>query len=90
MKVRLVGLLLCLLVAETALGQRQMERLTRGVVAVRQADGGVYIGWRLFGTDPEEMTFNVYRLDGKTALKINDVPISGRVGRGAGVGGGVS
>lgn len=76
MKVRLVGLLLCLLVAETALGQRQMERLTRGVVAVRQADGGVYIGWRLFGTDPEEMTFNVYRLDGKTALKINDVLIS--------------
>jgi hypothetical protein len=29
-----------------ARAQRQMERLGRGVVAVRQADGRVWVGWR--------------------------------------------
>jgi hypothetical protein len=49
---------------------RQMESLNRGLVAVK-VEGGVYIGWRLFGTDPEEITFNVYRDD----QKVNQIPI---------------
>jgi len=70
-----VFLLVCL--AGSALGQRQMENLTRGVVAVRQAEGGVYVGWRLFGTDPEAVAFNVYRMvDGGTPVKLNDKPIA--------------
>jgi len=44
--------------------QRQMENLTRGIVAVKQADGDVYVGWRLFGTDPETVGFNLYRIAG--------------------------
>ncbi|MBE0534617.1 MAG: rhamnogalacturonan lyase [Phycisphaerae bacterium] len=60
-----------------ASGQRQMENLTRGVAAVRQADGGVYVGWRLFGTDPEAVEFNVYRAVGEgAAARINDKPIA--------------
>jgi len=39
---------------------RQMEGLDRGLVAVRVADG-VYVGWRLFGTDPTEICFHLYR-----------------------------
>ncbi|MEN6578537.1 MAG: rhamnogalacturonan lyase [Phycisphaerales bacterium] len=56
---------------------RQMENLTRGIVAIRQANG-VYIGWRLFGTDPEGIAFNLYRVqeDGLPA-RVNDTPISG-------------
>src|SRR5688572_11352657 len=42
-----------LLLALPALAQREMETLDRGLVAVRQAEGKVYLGWRLFGTDPE-------------------------------------
>ena len=49
---------------------RQMESLNRGLVAVK-VENGVYIGWRLFGTDPEEITFNVYRDD----QKVNHTPI---------------
>lgn len=49
---------------------RQMESLNRGLVAVK-VEGGVYIGWRLFGTDPEEITFNVYRDN----QKVNQTPI---------------
>jgi hypothetical protein len=49
---------------------RQMESLNRGLVAVK-VENGVYIGWRLFGTDPEEITFNVYR----DKQKVNQTPI---------------
>ncbi|MGI8350250.1 rhamnogalacturonan lyase [Niallia circulans] len=48
-----------------------MESLNRGLIAVK-VKNGVYIGWRLFGTDPEEISFNLYR-DG---IKVNPVPIT--------------
>ena len=56
---------------------RQMENLTRGIVAVKQSDGNVYVGWRMFGTDPDSIAFNVYRIgeDGKPA-KANTEPIT--------------
>jgi rhamnogalacturonan endolyase len=46
-------------------GHFQMEALARGVVAVK-VDGGVYLGWRMFGTEydaekPETIAYNVYR-----------------------------
>jgi rhamnogalacturonan endolyase len=57
--------------------QRQMEKLGRGVVAVRQADGQVYVGWRLFGTDPDTIAFNLYRAtDGSKAVRVNSQPIT--------------
>ena len=56
---------------------RQMENLTRGVVAVKQP-GGVYVGWRLFGTDPEGIAFNLYRVAGDAGpVKVNESPIAG-------------
>jgi rhamnogalacturonan endolyase len=53
------------------------ERLDRGVVAFPAKDGGVYIGWRLFGSDPADVTFDVFRsdtLDG-VRTRLNDRPI---------------
>lgn len=38
-----------------------MERLDRGVVAVQEPDGRVYVSWRLFGTDAPDTAFNLYR-----------------------------
>ena len=38
----------------SAFAQRQMEPLDRGVVAIRQPDGGVFVSWRMLGTDPDE------------------------------------
>jgi len=43
---------------------RHMEHLGRGVVAIHQGDGKVYVGWRLLGTDPDEIAFNLYRTAG--------------------------
>lgn len=50
---------------------RQMEELGRDLVAVK-VDEGVFISWRLLGTDSEDMAFNLYR-DGK---KVNHKPIT--------------
>jgi len=55
-----------------------MENLTRGIVAVKQSDHTVYIGWRLFGTDPAGVAFNLYRSTGSdAAIKVNSSPIVG-------------
>lgn len=51
---------------------RQMEKLSRGLVAVKE-DHGVYVGWRMLGTDSENISFNLYR-DGQ---KVNAAPITG-------------
>lgn len=49
---------------------RQVEVMDRGLVAVK-TDGGVYAGWRLLATEPESISFNLYR-DGK---KVNTDPV---------------
>lgn len=55
---------------------RQMEKIDRGLIAVRQANGNVYIGWRLFADDPADVAFNVYRQTGNQApVKLNKQPL---------------
>jgi rhamnogalacturonan endolyase len=70
-----IALVLCL--ALPAAAQRQMEQLDRGVVAVHQGDGRAFVSWRMFGTDPETIAFDVYRQVGDAAAeKLNDRPIA--------------
>ncbi len=38
-----------------------LERLSRGVTAIHQPDGRVFISWRLLATDPAGTAFNLYR-----------------------------
>jgi rhamnogalacturonan endolyase len=65
------------LFATDAAELRQMERLGRGVVAVNQGDGRVFVGWRLLGNDPDAIAFNVYRAaDNGKPVKLNDKPIT--------------
>jgi rhamnogalacturonan endolyase len=65
----------------SANAQRQMEYLDRGVVAVRNAEGKVFVSWRLLGTD-DDIAFNVYRITGNDkagrdkALKLNKTPVT--------------
>ncbi|RPK22745.1 rhamnogalacturonan lyase [Paenibacillus xylanexedens] len=54
-----------------AAGARQMEFLDRGVVAVKTGTG-VFVSWRLLGTEGSNVSFNVYR-DG---TKVNATPIT--------------
>jgi rhamnogalacturonan endolyase len=41
--------------------QPRLESLGRGIVAIHQPDGRVAVSWRLLGTDPEGVAFNLYR-----------------------------
>lgn len=63
--------------ATAALAPRQMELLGRGVVAVHRGDGKVFVSWRLLGTDPEAIAFNLYRTaGGGPPVKLNGKPIA--------------
>jgi rhamnogalacturonan endolyase len=73
---KLVLLLLVVVALATSPGaqaQRRMEKLNRGVVAVRTGASAVFVSWRLFGTDPTGLAFNVYR-DG---TRLNASPLMG-------------
>ena len=57
--------------------QRLMENLGRGVVAIHQSDGSVFISWRLLGTEPANTAFNVYRtVAGGAPAKLNSAPLT--------------
>ncbi len=57
--------------------QRVMERLSRGLIAIKDDSGHIFLSWRLFATDPDAITFNVYRKSGvKSFEKINTAPIT--------------
>lgn len=61
-----------------AAGPRQMERLSRGVVAVRTSEKEVFVSWRLLATDPPDVRFNVYRAVGTAApTKVNEALLVG-------------
>ena len=65
------------LAPSSARAQRQMEALGRGVVAINQGGGKVYVGWRLLGTDATELAFNLYRSTaGGTPTKLNATPLT--------------
>jgi rhamnogalacturonan endolyase len=57
--------------------QRYMENLGRGVVAIPTDSSHVYVGWRMLGTDPNNIAFNLYRsTGGGAAVKRNSSPIT--------------
>jgi rhamnogalacturonan endolyase len=55
----------------TSFGQYQMEKLNRGVVAVRTGSNN-FISWRFLGNEDDAVTFNLYR--GTT--KVNATPLN--------------
>jgi rhamnogalacturonan endolyase len=69
-----VALALCLALPVEA--ARQMEYLGRGVVAVNQGAGRVFVSWRWLATDPDDIAFNVYRsTDGGAPVKLNQASL---------------
>jgi rhamnogalacturonan endolyase len=56
---------------------RQVEYLNRGMVVVRRSTSQAYVGWRLLGTDPSDIAFNLYRSAGGGApVKLNAAPLT--------------
>jgi len=63
-------LVFCIL-SQSVFAQRQMEKLNRGLIAVK-VGAGYFLSWRLFGTDTSITVFNVY----KGITKLNATPIT--------------
>lgn len=56
---------------------RQMENLGRGVVAVNEGGGSVFVSWRMLGTDPGDVAFNLYRATGGAPpARLNTRPLT--------------
>jgi len=68
------SLILYLIVVQSnnIFAQRNVEFLDRGLIAVK-VTSGVFLSWRILGTDPAGISFNIYR--GTT--KVNTTPITG-------------
>ncbi|MBD3630799.1 rhamnogalacturonan lyase [Cyclobacterium sp.] len=74
---RIVSTFLLLMIGFSLYGQRQMEYLDRGLVAVKNETGGIFLSWRLLGDEPVDTGFDLYRkYPGEKAEKINSVPIT--------------
>ncbi|MGC4104326.1 rhamnogalacturonan lyase [Ferruginibacter sp.] len=70
-------LLVAIFCGISAFAQRQMEYLNRGVVAVPDGKGNIFVSWRLLVTDDDKVDFNVYRADnGGKPVKITKKPIA--------------
>jgi rhamnogalacturonan endolyase len=66
-----------LLISGSVQAHRYMEKLGRGMVAINQGGGQVYVGWRMLGTDPNNIGFNLYRsTGGGAAVRLNSQPIT--------------
>lgn len=57
--------------------KRLVENLGRGVIALKTGDTSIYVGWRLLGTDPAYVAFNLYRSTGGAApVRLNASPLT--------------
>lgn len=68
---------LLIIAGSQANAQRRMENLGRGLIAMRKTNDTVYIGWRMLGTEPEGIAFNLYRQSGSgKPVRLNKEPIT--------------
>ncbi|MBL9201363.1 MAG: rhamnogalacturonan lyase, partial [Opitutaceae bacterium] len=64
--------------APAATPPRQMEALGRGVVALKIEERKIFVSWRVLGTDPDGLAFNLYRATGTAGtapVKLNSAPL---------------
>ncbi len=72
------ALLLAVATFAAAGAHQQVERLNRGVVAVRVSESEVFVSWRFLATDPVSTAFHVYRIEGPgPAVRLTGEPLAG-------------
>ena len=72
---RIVFVITGFMFCNSAMGQYNMEFLTRGVHAVKNDNGGVFVSWRLLGTEDNSLAFNLYRTSKGKTIKLNKSPL---------------
>ncbi|HRG22974.1 MAG TPA: rhamnogalacturonan lyase [Chitinophagaceae bacterium] len=68
-------LLALLLSGSMVFAQRKMEYLDRGLIAMPDRKGHLFVSWRLLGTEDPATTFNIYRNTGGKSVKLNKQPV---------------
>lgn len=68
-------LIITLMLSFSGQSQPLMENLNRGVVAMKCNDG-IFISWRLLGSDNFDTAFDVYRNENGKSKKVNESPIT--------------
>jgi autotransporter-associated beta strand protein len=71
-KLRSLIIIILSAIALNSFAQRNIEFLDRGLVAVKVSNG-VFLSWRVLGTDPRDIGFNIYR----GGTKVNSSVITG-------------
>ncbi len=74
--IRLLFFLLFFLQSMQSFTQRLMETLDRGVVATPDGNGNVFVSWRLLASDPDDISFNLYKKQAGSEQRINTKPIT--------------
>lgn len=57
---QLISIVILVCISLPAGAQRKVEKLDRGVVAVRNTSNAYFVSWRYLATDPEDVRFNLY------------------------------
>ena len=57
---------------------QQLEKLDRGLVAIKQSEQEFFISWRSFQEDAANLGFNIYRSSGGKTVKLNFTPITSK------------
>lgn len=70
MRITLLSVALLLLTVSLQ-AQRVMDKLGRGIIVLSKGNGSAYVGWRMLGTDPQNVAFNLYKsVSGAVPVKI--------------------
>ncbi len=71
-------LLVAMILVNSVAAQRRVERMDRGLVAMPTSSTQIYVSWRHFATDPDDIAYNLYyqSTPGGTATQLNQHPIT--------------
>ena len=78
MKKHFTTFLMLMLIINIASAQRRVERMDRGLVAMPRSSAQIYVSWRHFATDPDDISYNLYYRTSPTGnpIKANPTPIT--------------
>lgn len=75
MRTALIAIVSILFFTTGLQAQYRMEYLTRGVHAVPDGKGKIFVSWRLLGTEDNDLAFNLYRTSNNKTVRLNKQPI---------------
>ena len=75
MRIALIAIVSILFFTISLQAQYRMEYLTRGVHAVPDGKGKIFVSWRLLGTEDKGLAFNLYRTTNKKTTLLNKQPL---------------